>query len=58
METANDGPLTGIKILAISTMIAAPFGATLLADLGNSEIYHVLGLTKEEFEQLKQEEVI
>lgn len=34
METTNYGPLTGIKILDISTMIAAPFGATLLADLG------------------------
>ncbi len=30
----NFGPLTGINILDISTMIAAPFGATLLADLG------------------------
>src|SRR5690625_1993372 len=28
------GPLTGVKIVDISTMIAAPFGATLLADLG------------------------
>ncbi|MCM3708450.1 MULTISPECIES: CaiB/BaiF CoA transferase family protein [Cytobacillus] len=32
--TTNYGPLTGVKILDISTMIAAPFGATLLADLG------------------------
>ncbi|TPE69743.1 CaiB/BaiF CoA transferase family protein [Halalkalibacterium halodurans] len=30
----NNGPLTGLKIIDISTMIAAPFGATLLADLG------------------------
>lgn len=31
----NDiGPLKGIKILDLSTMIAAPFGATLLADFG------------------------
>ena len=30
----NAGPLTGVQILDISTMIAAPFGATLLADLG------------------------
>ena len=30
----NFGPLTGVDILDISTMIAAPFGATLLADLG------------------------
>lgn len=34
LETTSYGPLTGIKILDISTMIAAPFGATLLADLG------------------------
>ena len=30
----NFGPLTGVDILDISTMIAAPYGATLLADLG------------------------
>ena len=34
MATFNHGPLTGIKVLDISTMIAAPFGATLLGDLG------------------------
>jgi formyl-CoA transferase len=34
MSKMNFGPLTGVKILDISTMIAAPFGATLLADLG------------------------
>ncbi|MEH7238167.1 CaiB/BaiF CoA transferase family protein [Bacillus sp. JJ1562] len=34
MAQSNFGPLTGVKILDISTMIAAPFGATLLADLG------------------------
>lgn len=34
MSTTNFGPLTGIKVLDISTMIAAPFGATLLGDLG------------------------
>ncbi|MEH7385940.1 CoA transferase [Bacillus sp. JJ1521] len=34
MSQPNFGPLTGVKILDISTMIAAPFGATLLADLG------------------------
>ncbi|MEK4387004.1 CaiB/BaiF CoA-transferase family protein [Solibacillus sp. FSL W7-1464] len=28
------GPLTGIRILDLSTMIAAPFGATLLGDFG------------------------
>ena len=30
----NFGPLTGVKILDLSTMIAAPFGATLLGDFG------------------------
>lgn len=34
MTTKNKGPLTGVKILDISTMVAAPFGATLLADFG------------------------
>ncbi len=28
------GPLTGFRVLDISTMIAAPFGAALLADFG------------------------
>lgn len=30
----NNGPLTGIRILDLSTMIAAPYGATLLGDFG------------------------
>ncbi|MDD9148017.1 CoA transferase [Sporolactobacillus sp. CQH2019] len=30
----NNGPLTGIRVLDVSTMIAAPFGASLLGDLG------------------------
>lgn len=34
MEKGAFGPLTGVQILDASTMIAAPFGATLLADLG------------------------
>ncbi|WP_164219592.1 CoA transferase [Virgibacillus sp. YIM 98842] len=34
MKAKNFGPLTGIKIIDTSTMIAAPFGATLLADFG------------------------
>ncbi|WP_209124273.1 CaiB/BaiF CoA-transferase family protein [Alkalihalobacillus sp. BA299] len=32
--TKNGGPLAGIRILDLSTMIAAPFGATLLGDFG------------------------
>jgi formyl-CoA transferase len=31
---ANAGPLTGFRILDISTMIAAPFAAALLGDMG------------------------
>jgi formyl-CoA transferase len=34
MTNKNFGPLTGIKVLDVSTMIAAPFGATLLGDFG------------------------
>ncbi|MDN4491992.1 CaiB/BaiF CoA transferase family protein [Ureibacillus aquaedulcis] len=30
----NNGPLTGVRILDLSTMIAAPFGAVLLGDFG------------------------
>ena len=30
----NFGPLTGVRILDLSTMIAAPYGATLLGDFG------------------------
>jgi len=33
-QTENNGPLAGIRILDLSTMIAAPYGATLLGDFG------------------------
>jgi len=33
-QLENRGPLAGVRILDLSTMIAAPFGATLLADFG------------------------
>lgn len=33
-QQEKSGPLAGIRILDLSTMIAAPFGATLLADFG------------------------
>ncbi|MBO0603009.1 CoA transferase [Sporosarcina sp. E16_3] len=33
-EHKNNGPLKGIRILDLSTMIAAPYGATLLGDFG------------------------
>ncbi|PWA04691.1 formyl-CoA transferase [Pueribacillus theae] len=34
MNTNQIGPLKGVKVLDVSTMIAAPFGATLLGDMG------------------------
>src|SRR5690625_2659360 len=33
-NTGIHGPLTNVRILDLSTMIAAPFGATLLGDFG------------------------
>src|SRR3954471_3430509 len=33
-ETTHPGPLAGIKILEFSEIIAAPFGGTLLSDMG------------------------
>ncbi|MFD1851508.1 CaiB/BaiF CoA transferase family protein [Oceanobacillus bengalensis] len=34
MSLSIEGPLNGIRILDVSTVIAAPFGATLLGDFG------------------------
>ena len=34
MSDVPTGPLVGLRVLDLSTMIAAPFGAVLLADLG------------------------
>jgi len=33
-STASAGPLAGVRILDMATVIAAPFGATLCADWG------------------------
>jgi len=29
-----DGPLTGIRVLDIATMLAGPYAATLMGDMG------------------------
>ena len=34
VQTTATGPLAGLRVLDISTMLAGPYGATLLGDLG------------------------
>lgn len=34
VNTKNIGPFVGVRVLDLSTMIAAPFGASLLGDFG------------------------
>ena len=34
MSTRSNGPLAGVRVLDIGTMLAGPYGATLLGDLG------------------------
>src|SRR5699024_2776232 len=37
-ELYNKGPLKGVRVLDLSTVIAAPYGATLLGDFGSEVI--------------------
>lgn len=34
METKDKGPLAGVRVIDIGTMVAGPVAATLFADLG------------------------
>lgn len=34
LEALRDGPLTGLRVIDMATMLAGPYGATLLGDMG------------------------